>query len=47
MRIFLPLPFRLFFGIGIYLRPLKYAPVNEFGLAITSSGVPAATMVPP
>ena len=47
MRNFLPLPLRRVFGTSIFLRPLKYAPVIEFGLAMTSSGVPAATISPP
>ena len=34
-------------GTEIYTFPLKYWPVIEFSLAITSSGVPTATTSPP
>ena len=44
---FFPFPFLLFFGTSIFNFPLKYCPVKEFGFAITSSGVPAATTFPP
>ena len=34
-------------GTGIFLRPLKYAPVMESGLSIISWAVPAAMTCPP
>ena len=34
-------------GTGMTNSPVRYLPVSEAGLAITSSGVPSATMRPP
>ena len=34
-------------GIGICLRPERYAPVSDATVFLISSGVPCATMVPP
>ena len=42
-----PLPGRRFSGTGMDLLPLKYWPVRLLGLAMTSSGVPAAMTCPP
>ena len=35
------------FGTGIFSSPLRYLPVRERSLAMTSSGVPAARTSPP
>ncbi|MNO85974.1 hypothetical protein D3C76_773600 [compost metagenome] len=34
-------------GTAIFLRPDRYLPVSESGCAMTSSGVPSATIWPP
>ncbi|MOA48727.1 hypothetical protein D3C78_1715130 [compost metagenome] len=34
-------------GTSIFTRPDRYLPVSESGCAITSSGVPSATIWPP
>ena len=47
MVIFFPLPLRLSNGTGTNFLPDKYCPVSDFGLASTSSGVPAAITSPP
>ena len=39
----LPFPARRVFGTSIFFLPLRYWPVREFGFAMTSCGVPAAT----
>ena len=41
------LPLRRTSGVGMRLRPLRYAPVSEASLAITSETLPVATMWPP
>ena len=43
----LPLPGRRVSGTGIFFLPERYCPVRLLGLAMTSSGVPAATTSPP
>lgn len=42
-----PLPGRRLSGTGMNFLPLKYWPVRLLGLAMTSSGVPAAITCPP
>ena len=42
-----PVPRLLSFGTSIFSLPLKYLPVILSSLAITSSGVPLATIYPP
>ena len=42
-----PFPFRRSAGTAIFRFPERYWPVRLFGFAMTSSGVPAATMRPP
>ena len=43
----LPLPGRRASGVGMRLRPLRYAPVRDASLAMTSDTSPVATMWPP
>ena len=42
-----PEGFRRVSGTGTCFLPVRYCPVSEAGLAMTSSGVPAATICPP
>ena len=43
-----PLPFALrFFGTGSCFVPASHGPVIEAGFAISSAGVPSATIFPP
>ena len=42
-----PLPSRRVSGTAMYRLPERYWPVREAGFAMTSSGVPAATIWPP
>mgnify|MGYP002513170800 CR=1 FL=1 len=42
----LPFPARRAEGTGIFLTPERYCPVRDRGSAMTSSGVPAATISP-
>jgi len=43
----LPLDFLLFLGTAIFFLPLKYCPVIEFSISLTSSAVPCAITFPP
>ena len=43
----LPLPLRRSVGTAIFIFPLRYCPVSDRGVAMISSGVPAATTSPP
>ena len=42
-----PFPFLLVLGTSTFNSPRKYFPVSEFGLFITSCGVPSAIILPP